>query len=76
MAVKWYNKYMMNKTRFLIDSKRTYVVKIDNDTEIEVSGSDIVRLATAISKQYEYWNNVNKPIRHLEDLDETGKVWF
>jgi len=59
---------MPNKTRFVIDPDRTYVVKLFNGDEVEVTGLDIVQMAESMIM-------TDKLIR-LHELDETGKAWF
>lgn len=60
---------MPNKTRFVINPDRTYVVKLDNGDEVEVTGLDIIQMGYQIHK-------TDKLIRNLEELDELGKAWF
>jgi hypothetical protein len=60
---------MPNKTRFVIDPDRTYVVKLDNGDEVEVTGLDIVQMGYQIQK-------TDKLLRALQELDEEGKGWF
>lgn len=60
---------MPNKTRFVIDPDRTYVVKLDDGEEVEVSGLDIIQMGYSIKK-------TDKLIKALQDLDEEGKGWF
>lgn len=60
---------MPNKTRFVIDPDRTYVVKLENSQEVEVTGLDIVQMAESLQK-------IDKIIQALAELDEQGKAWF
>ncbi len=60
---------MPNKTRFVIDADRTYVVKLENSQEVEVTGLDIIEMAESLQK-------IDKIIKSLEELDEQGKAWF
>ena len=60
---------MPNKTRFVIDPDRTYVVKLENSQEVEVTGLDIIQMAESLQK-------IDKIITNLEYLDEQGKAWI
>jgi hypothetical protein len=60
---------MPNKTRFVIDPDRTYVVKLEDGKEVEVTGLDIVRIGYQIEK-------TDKLLRALQELDEEGRGWF
>jgi hypothetical protein len=60
---------MPNKTRFVIDPDRTYVVKLDNGDEVEVTGLDIVQMGYQIQK-------TDSLLRSLQELDEQGIGWF
>jgi hypothetical protein len=60
---------MPNKTRFVIDPDRTYVVKLDNGDEVEVTGLDIIQMGYQIRK-------TDKLLKALQELDEEGKGWF
>jgi hypothetical protein len=60
---------MPNKTRFVIDPDRTYVVKLDNGDEVEVTGLDIIQMGYQIQK-------TDKLLKALQELDEQGKGWF
>jgi hypothetical protein len=60
---------MPNKTRFVIVPDRTYVVKLDNGDEVEVTGLDIIQMGYQIQK-------TDKIIKALQELDEEGKGWF
>jgi hypothetical protein len=60
---------MPNKTRFVIDPDRTYVVKLDNGDEVEVTGLDIIQMGYQIQK-------TDKLLKALQELDEEGKGWF
>lgn len=63
---------MPNKTRFVIDPDRTYVVKLDDGEEVEVSGLDIIQIGYSIRKT----EMIVKAFRDLEEYEETGKGWF
>lgn len=41
---------MPNKTRFVIDPDRTYVVKLDDGDEVEVTGLDIIQMGYSVRK--------------------------
>lgn len=60
---------MPHKIRFIIDPDRTYVVKLDDGDEVEVSGLDIIQMGYGVRK-------TDKLIKTLQDLDEEGKGWF
>ena len=60
---------MPNKTRFVIDPDRTYVVKLDNGDEVEVTGLDIIQMGYQVQK-------TDKLLKALQELDEEGKGWF
>lgn len=60
---------MPNKTRFVIDPDRTYVVKLDNGDEVEVSGLDIIQMGYHVRK-------TDKLLKELQKLDEEGIGWF
>ena len=60
---------MPNKTRFVIDPDRTYVVKLDNGDEVEVTGLDIIQMGYQIRK-------TDKLLKALQELDEEGNGWF
>jgi len=60
---------MPNKTRFVIDPDRTYVVTLDDGDEVEVTGLDIIQMGYQMKKTAEL-------IKNLQDLDEIGKAWF
>ena len=60
---------MPNKTRFVLVPDRTYVVKLDNGDEVEVTGLDIIQMGYQIQK-------TDKIIKALQELDEEGKGWF
>jgi hypothetical protein len=60
---------MPNKTRFVIDPDRTYVVKLEDGKEVEVTGLDIVQIGYQIEK-------TDKLLRALQELDEEGRGWF
>ena len=57
---------MPNKTRFVIDPDRIYVVKLEDGDEVEVSGLDIIRLGYQTRKT----NNL------IRDLKEIGDRWL
>jgi hypothetical protein len=60
---------MPNKTRFVIDPDRTYVVKLDDGEEIEVTGLDIIQMGYQVRK-------TEMILKAFRDLDEEGKGWF
>ena len=60
---------MPNKTRFVIVPDRTYVVRLDDGDEVEVTGLDIIQMGYQIQK-------TDKIIKALQELDEEGKGWF
>jgi hypothetical protein len=60
---------MPNKIRFIIDPDRTYVVKLDDGEEVEVTGLDIIQMGYQVRK-------TEMIIKALRDLDEEGKGWF
>jgi len=60
---------MPNKIRFIIDPDRTYVVKLEDGQEVEVTGLDIVQIGYQIEK-------TDKLLRALQELDEEGRGWF
>lgn len=60
---------MPNKTRFVIDPDRTYVVKLDDGDEVEVTGLDIIQMGYSVRK-------TDKLLKALQELDEEGKGWF
>jgi hypothetical protein len=60
---------MPNKTRFVIDPDRIYVVKLDDGEEVEVTGLDIIQMGYQVQK-------TDKLLRALQELDEEGKGWF
>ena len=60
---------MPHKIRFIIDPDRTYVVKLDDGDEVEVSGLDIIQMGYQIQK-------TDRLIKALQHLDEEGKGWF
>ena len=69
MVSSWYNKGMPNKTRFIIDPAKEYVVKLDNGEEITINGTVIVQTAQAIYTH-------KKASERVKELDEIGKAWF
>lgn len=60
---------MPNKTRFVISPDRTYVVKLDDGEEVEVTGLDIIQMGYGVRK-------TDQLLRALQELDEEGKGWF
>lgn len=60
---------MPNKTRYIISADRDYVVKLEDGTEIEVSGTNLIEICKGIVKIKQFKDK-------LTDLDETGKAWF
>jgi len=63
---------MPNKTRFVIDPDRTYVVKLDDDNEIEVTGLDIIQMGYSVKRT----KMIIDAFRDMEKDDETGLGWF
>ncbi len=60
---------MPNKTRFVIDPDRTYVVKLDDGDEVEVTGLDIIQMGYSVRR-------TDSLLKALQELDEEGKGWF
>lgn len=60
---------MQNKTRYVIFPDRTYVVKLEDGYEVEVTGLDIIQMGESILK-------TDKLLKDLQNLGETGKAWF
>ena len=60
---------MPNKTRFVIDPDRTYVVKLDDGEEVEVTGLDIIQMGYSVRK-------TQALLKAFQDLDEDGVGWF
>jgi hypothetical protein len=60
---------MPNKTRFVIDPDRTYVVTLEDGDEVEVTGLDIIQMGYQMKKTAEL-------VKDLQNLDELGKAWF
>ena len=60
MASSWYNKVMPNKTRFIIDPTKEYVVKLDNGEETMITGLTIVNLAKSIDTHKKAIEKINK----------------
>jgi hypothetical protein len=60
---------MPNKTRFVIDPDRIYVVKLDDGDEVEVTGLDIIQMGYSVRR-------TDSLLRALQELDEEGKGWF
>ena len=62
MDSSWYNKDMPNKTRFIIDPTKEYVVKLDNGEETIIDGIAIVNLAKSIYTHKKAAEKINKII--------------
>ena len=60
---------MPNKTRFVIDPDRIYVVKLDDGEEVEVTGLDIIQMGYHVRK-------TDALLKALQELDEEGLGWF
>lgn len=60
---------MPNKTRFVIDPDRTYVVKLDDGDEVEVTGLDIIQMGYSIRK-------TQALLKAFQEIDEEGLGWF
>lgn len=60
---------MANKTRFVIDPDRTYVVKLEDGDEVEVTGLDIIQMGYHIRK-------TQALLKAFQELDEDGVGWF
>jgi hypothetical protein len=60
---------MPNKTRFVIDPDRIYVVKLDDGEEVEVTGLDIIQMGYQVRR-------TEMIVKAFRDLDEEGKGWF
>ena len=60
---------MPNKTRFVIDPDRTYVVKLDDGEEVEVTGLDIIQMGYSVRK-------TQALLKAFQELEEQGKGWF
>lgn len=60
---------MPNKTRFVIDPDRIYVVTLDDGDEVEVTGLDIIQMGYSVRK-------TETLLKALQDLDEQGIGWF
>jgi hypothetical protein len=60
---------MPNKTRFVIDPDRTYVVTLEDGDEVEVTGLDIIQMGYSVRR-------TEQLLRAFQDLDEQGKGWF
>ncbi len=60
---------MPNKIRFIIDPDRTYVVKLHDGEEVEVTGLDIIQMGYHVRK-------TEMILKALQELDEEGKGWF
>jgi len=60
---------MTNKTRFVIDPDRTYVVKLDDGDEVEVTGLDIIQMGYHVRKTQDL-------LKAFQHLDEEGVGWF
>jgi len=63
---------MPNKTRFVIDPNRTYVVKLDDGDEVEVTGLDIVQMGYHVRKT----QMIIDTFKNLEDNEENEWSWF
>jgi len=63
---------MPNKTRFVIDPDRTYVVKLDDGDEVEVTGLDIIQMGYSVKRT----KMIIDTFRDMEKDDETGLGWF
>ncbi len=61
---------MPNKTRFVIDPDRTYVVKLDDGDEVEVTGLDIIQMGYHVRK-------TDQILKALQELDQgEGLSWL
>ena len=60
---------MPNKTRFVIDPDRIYVVKLDDGEEVEVTGLDIIQMGYSVRR-------TDALLKAFQELDEEGKGWF
>lgn len=60
---------MPNKTRFVIDPDRTYVVKLEDGDEVEVTGLDIIQMGYSVRK-------TDKLLKALQELDQKGTGWI
>jgi hypothetical protein len=60
---------MPNKTRFTIDPDRTYVVKLDDGDEVEVTGLDIIQMGYSVRK-------TQALLKAFQEMDEEGLGWF
>jgi hypothetical protein len=61
---------MPNKIRFIIDPDRTYVVKLDDGEEVEVTGLDIIQMGYHVRK-------TDQILKALQELDqEEGLSWL
>lgn len=61
---------MPNKIRFIIDPDRTYVVKLDDGEEVEVTGLDIIQMGYHVRR-------TDQILRALQELDqEEGPSWL
>jgi hypothetical protein len=63
---------MPNKTRFVIDPDRTYVVKLDDGDEVEVTGLDIIQMGYQVRKT----QMIIKTFRDLEENEENEWSWW
>jgi hypothetical protein len=63
---------MPNKTRFVIDPDRTYVVTLDDGDEVEVTGLDIVQMGYQVQKA----KKLLDAFRSLEDREENEWSWW
>jgi hypothetical protein len=60
---------MPNKIRFIIDPDRTYVVKLDDGEEVEVTGLDIIQMGYSVRR-------TESLLKALRELDEEERGWF
>jgi len=60
---------MPNKTRFIIEPDRTYVVTLEDGDEVEVTGLDIIQMGYHVRK-------TQALLKAFQDLDEEGVGWF
>jgi hypothetical protein len=63
---------MPNKTRFVIDPDRIYVVKLDDGDEIEVTGLEIVTMGYSVRRN----RMIIDALKDWELDEETGRGWF
>lgn len=60
---------MPNKTRFVIDPDRTYVVTLEDGDEVEVTGLDIIQMGYHVRK-------TQALLKAFQELNEEGLDWF